>query len=123
MQVILMHKQYLHSLRLKRLELANGLDTVCNNFLLEKCEARKVSNWLMSNLSNFIFLLNNKDMEKYNALCKFLFDFQNTNVDNIENKIQVLEEFNNLLYELDLVLGNANYGYNTKNNSNYIKKR
>lgn len=109
-QCYLAYQQNLQNIRLKRLALANELDMVCNNFLGEKQEAREVSNWLMSNASNFIFLLNKKDRAKYANLCAFLYNYQIVVLKNQEEIAEVVKQFNNLLYELDLALGNAKYG-------------
>lgn len=109
-QCYLAYQQNMQNIRLKRLTLANELDIVCNKFLGEKQEAREVSNWLMSNASNFIFLLNKKDRAKYTNLCAFLYNYQNVVLKNQEETVEVIKQFNNLLFELDLALGNATYG-------------
>jgi len=109
-QCYLAYQQNMQNIRLKRLALANELDIVCNKFLGEKQEAREVSNWLMSNASNFLFLLNSKDRSKYANLCAFLYNYQSVVLKNPTEVAEVIKQFNNLLYELDLVLGNATYG-------------
>lgn len=108
-QCYLVYQQNMQSIRLKRLALANELDKVCNKFLGEKQEAREVSNWLMSNASNFIFLLNKKDRAKYANLCAFLYNYQSVALKNQAETTEVIKQFNNLLFELDLALGNAAY--------------
>lgn len=108
-QCYLAYQQNMQNIRFKRLALANELDKVCNKFLGEKSEAREVSNWLMSNASNFIFLLNSKDRAKYSNLCAFLYNYQSVVLGNQEGIAEIVKQFNNLLYELDLALGNATY--------------
>ncbi|HPT41676.1 MAG TPA: hypothetical protein PLG15_04760 [Candidatus Gastranaerophilaceae bacterium] len=108
-QCYLAYQQNIQNIRFKRLALANELDIVCNKFLGEKQEAREVSNWLMSNASNFIFLLNKKDRVKYTNLCAFLYSYQSIVLKNQEETAELIKHFNNLIFELDLALGNATY--------------
>ncbi|DAB14653.1 TPA: hypothetical protein CPU00_08940 [Candidatus Gastranaerophilales bacterium HUM_18] len=107
-QCRLAYQQNLQNIRMKRLELANELDKVANKFLAEKEEAIEIANWLTSNASNFIFLLNSKDRKKYKDLLLYLYNYHNYPA--TINKEKAIKDFLNLVYELDSVLGNAQYG-------------
>ena len=109
-QCWLAYQQNLQNIRMKRLELANGLDRVCTIFAGEKEHAKRISEWLMSNASNFIFLLNKKDRAKYMNFAAFLYNYCNHTFLGQVEVIQAMKDFNKLLYELELVLGNAKYG-------------
>ena len=74
-QCWLSHQQNLQNIRLKRLELANRLDEVAAKFLGEIEEAKVIRQWLFANSSNFAFLLNNKDLEKYKKMCGFILNY------------------------------------------------
>lgn len=104
------HQQNLQNIRLKRLELANSLDEVAAKFLGEVEEARSIRRWLFSNSSNFAFLLNNKDLEKYKKMCGFILNYIESPAQTREERLSAIKEFLNILSELDAALGNANYG-------------
>ena len=115
-QCCLAYQQNIQSIRNQRLELANELDEVCSRFTVyNKDEAQRILQWLMSKASKFIFLLNTKDREKYKILCNFLFNYHTYPVKNQEEMIQIMKRFNEMLGELDFVLGNANYGFQKDN--------
>lgn len=105
------HQQNLQNIRIKRLELANRLDAVAANFLGEVEEARSIRQWLFSNSSNFAFLLNNKDLEKYKKMCGFILNYIEKPALTTEEKLIKIREFLNILSELDAVLINAKYGF------------
>lgn len=109
-QCWLSHQQNLQNIRLKRLELANSLDEVAAKFLGEVEEARSIRRWLFSNSSNFAFLLNNKDLEKYKKMCGFILNYIESPAQTREERLSAIKEFLNILSELDAALGNANYG-------------
>lgn len=104
------HQQNMQNIRLKRLDLANRLDAVAANFLGEVEEARSIRQWLFSNSSNFAFLLNNKDLEKYKKMCGFILNYIEKPALTTEEKLIKIREFLNILSELDAALGNADYG-------------
>ena len=109
-QCWLAYQQNMQNIRMKRLELANGLDRVCTIFTGDKEHAKRISEWLLSNASNFIFLLNKKDRAKDMNLTAFLYNYCNHDFLGPVEVIQAMKDFNKLLYELELVLGNAKYG-------------
>lgn len=122
-QCWLSHQQNLQNIRLNRLELANRLDEVAAKFLGEIEEAKVIRQWLFANSSNFAFLLNNKDLEKYKKMCGFILNYIENPTQTREGKLFAIKEFLNILSELDAVLGNANYGI-VKNNAEFapVKK-
>lgn len=104
------YQQNLQNIRLKRLELANRLDEVAAKFLGEVEEARSIRQWLFANSSNFAFLLNKKDLEKYKKICVFILNYINALAQTRDTREKAIQEFLNILSELDAALGNANYG-------------
>lgn len=122
-QCWLSHQHNLQNIRLKRLELANRLDEVAAKFLGEVEEARSIRQWLFANSSNFAFLLNKKDLEKYKKICVFILNYINAPAQTRDTREKAIQEFLNILSELDAALGNANYGI-VKNNAEFapVKK-
>ena len=90
--------------------IANSLDEVAAKFLGEVEEARSIRRWLFSNSSNFAFLLNKKDLEKYKKICVFILNYINALAQTRDTREKAIQEFLNILSELDAALGNANYG-------------
>lgn len=110
-QCWLAYQQNLQNIKIKRLELANKLDKVCSIFLGEKNEASEILKWLNENASNFVFLLNKNDRTAYKKLLLFLMKYRNYPSEySSSQKIEAINNLNNLLSELDSALGNANYG-------------
>lgn len=110
-QCLLTYQQNMQNIRMKRLELASKLDEVAAQFLGEKEEAKLVRTWLVSNASNFVTLLNNKDLGSYKKLSVLIYNYLNANIITQEEQIAALREFTNLVSELDAVLINAKYGF------------
>ncbi|MCM1265981.1 MAG: hypothetical protein NC200_07255 [Candidatus Gastranaerophilales bacterium] len=110
-QCWLAYQQNMQNIKMKRLELASRLDEVAAQFLGDKEEAKIVRTWLVSNASNFGALLNNKDINSYKKLSVFIYNYLNVNIINPEEHIKALQEFTNLVSELDAVLINAKYGF------------
>lgn len=104
------HQQNMQNIHLKRLELANHLDEVAAKFLGEIEEAKIIRQWLFANSSNFAFLLNNKDLEKYKKMCGFILNYIESPAQTRDTREKAIQEFLNILSELDAALGNANYG-------------
>ncbi len=111
-QCWLAYQQNIQIIRMKRLELAHRLDEVAAQFLGQHEEASYVSRWLVANASNFAFLLNAKDIEKYKRLANFMLNYTRMSYEpSTEEKIEVLKTFLELVGQLDFVLGNAKYGF------------
>lgn len=110
-QCWLAYQQNMQNIRIKRLELANKLDEVAAQFLGEKEEAKIVRTWLVSNASNFEALLNSKDINSYKKLSVFIYSYLNKNIINPKEQILELQQFTDLVSELDAALINAKYGF------------
>lgn len=111
-QCWLSYQQNLQNIKIKRLELASKLDNIGSTFLGEKSEATEILIWLNQNASNFIFLLNKNDRVVYKKLLLFLMKYRsNPSEYSSAQREKAILELNNLLSELDSVLGNANYGF------------
>ena len=111
-QCWLAHQQNLQNIKIKRLELANKLDTICAKFLGEKSQASEILNWLNENASNFVFLLNQKDIIAYKELVVFLMKYTDNHSEYSSSQIiEAINMLNSILGKLDAALGNANYGF------------
>ena len=113
--------QVKQDLRLKRLELANKLDEVCRCCPMDKNEKDKIMEFLISNTSNFIFLLNKQDIEKFNKFSTFVFNLSFPM--NINASIKAVKQYNDYLYNVDLALGSADYGLNKLKDLTTPKKK
>lgn len=110
-QCLLTYQQNMQNIRMKRLELASKLDEVAAQFLGDREEAKIVRTWLVSNASNFGALLNSKDINSYKKLSVFIYSYLNKNIINPKEQILELQQFTDLVSELDAVLINAKYGF------------
>ena len=111
-QCWLAHQQNLQNIKIKRLELANKLDTVCSKFFGERNQATEILNWLNENASNFVFLLNKKDRTAYKELIIFLMKYRDNSSEYTSSQIiEAINTLNSILGKLDSALGNANYGF------------
>lgn len=110
-QCWLAYQQNMQNIRIKRLELASKLDEIAAQFLGDKEEARIVRTWLVSNASNFVALLNARDINSYKKLLAFIYNYLNVNILNSEELVLALRQFADLVSELDAVLINAKYGF------------
>ena len=110
-QCWLAYQQNMQNIRMKRLELTSKLDEIAAQFLGEREEAKLVRTWLVSNASNFGALLNNKDLGSYKKLMFFICNYLNLNIIKSEEQVLALQQFTNLVSELDAVLINAKYGF------------
>ena len=110
-QCWLAYQQNMQNIRMRRLELASKLDEVAAQFLGDKEEAKLVRTWLVSNASNFGALLNNKDIVSYKKLMLFIYNYMNADALNKEEQIIAIQDFINIVSELDAVLINAKYGF------------
>lgn len=110
-QCLLTYQQNMQNIRMKRLELASKLDEVAAQFLGDREEAKIVRTWLVSNASNFGALLNSKDINSYKKLSVFIYSYLNKNIVNPKEQILELQQFTDLVSELDAVLINAKYGF------------
>ena len=110
-QCLLTYQQNMQNIRMKRLELASKLDEVAAQFLGDREEAKIVRTWLVSNASNFGALLNAKEINSYKNLLAFIYNYLNVNIINPTEQVLALQQFTDLVSELDAVLINAKYGF------------
>ena len=122
-QCWLAHQQNIQNIRLKRLELANELDSVAAKFLGDKEQAEFVRTWLVSNTSRFRFLLDKKDIVAYKKLLVFIHNYNMKTVILPENVIKAISEFLKIVSELDFVLGSAKYGFEDAGNELELKSK
>ena len=101
------YEQNEQNLRLKRLELAQQLDKQFVHFPYDRDRCKILLDWLMSNRSLFLFLLNKKDAKKFWQLGDFIFELQS------RSKGKYLQENDDVFFqyvgELQQALGNAKY--------------
>ena len=109
-QCWLAHQQNIQNIRLKRLELANELDSVAAKFLGDKEQAEFVRTWLVSNTSRFAFLLDKKDIIAYKNLLVFIHNYNIKPAILPEDVINAISEFLKIVSEIDFLLGSAKYG-------------
>ncbi|MBQ3835359.1 MAG: hypothetical protein II816_07605 [Elusimicrobia bacterium] len=105
--------QVKQDLRLKRLELANKLDEICRTFPGNKDEKNKIMDWLISNNSNFIFLLNKKDSKQYIIFANYVFNLYQNGKELYDYKSVDMQKYYEYLNNVDLALGSADYGINS----------
>ena len=106
-QCLISRTQVKQDLRLKRLELAQKLDEQFIHFPYEREKCKIMLDWLMSNRSLFMFLLNKNDYEKFWKLSDFIFEVQSR--DNAHYLQKNDDDFFKYVAELQQALGNATY--------------
>lgn len=100
------HAQYRQELRLKRFNLAQKMDEACIIYKFDKESVQKIVDWFNKNQSQFMYLLNEKDLKHYDIFQALLKELYNTNP-AFNN---VIELYRKCLVRLDVALLNANYG-------------
>lgn len=106
MQCWISHSQVKQELRFKRFNLAQQMDEACIIYKFDKESVRKIVDWFNKNQSQFMYLLNEKDLfhfDIFQSLLKALYD---TNPPFNE----AIELYRKVLVSLDIALLNANYG-------------
>lgn len=100
------HAQFKQDLRLKRFDLAHKMDEACIIYKFDKESVQKVVDWFNKNQSLFMYLLNEKDLEKYDVFQTYLEELyiKNPKFDN------AIKKYRKYLVDLDVVLLNATYG-------------
>ena len=115
--------QIKQDLRLKRLVLANKLDEVCQSFPKNEEEKNKIMDWLTSNNSNFIFLLNNNDSKKYIVFARYVFYLYQNGKELHDYKLNDMQKYYEYLKDVDLALCGAEYGLNNLKDVTTPKKK
>lgn len=97
-------------LRMRRLELAQKLDTFFIDTPMNKEKLTKFIENLLSCQSEFIFLLQEQDLKYFRDLVGICMNLRNKlNDNNLINPTDI-EILNKYVFKLDLALGNAKYG-------------
>lgn len=105
-QCLINHAQYRQELRFKRFNLAQQMDEACIIYKFDKESIQKIVDWFNKNQSQFMYLLNEKDLfhfDIFQSLLKALYD---TNPPFNET----IELYRKVLVSLDVALLNANNG-------------
>ncbi len=105
-QCLISYAQYKQELRFKRFNLAQQMDEACIIYKFDKESVQKIVDWFNKNQSQFMYLLNEKDLFHFDilqALLKELYDKNPAFND-------VIELYRKCLVRLDVALLNANYG-------------
>ena len=105
-QCLISYAQYKQELRFKRFNLAQQMDEACIIYKFDKESVQKIVDWFNKNQSQFMYLLNEKDLfhfDIFQALLKELYDKNPAFND-------VIELYRKCLVRLDVALLNANYG-------------
>lgn len=105
-QCLISYAQYKQELRLRRFNLAQQMDEACIIYKFDKESVQKIVDWFNKNQSQFMYLLNEKDLKHYDIFLALLKELYNTNP--VFN--DVIELYRKCLVRLDVALLNANYG-------------
>lgn len=100
------HSQFKQELRFRRFDLAHKMDKACIIYKFDKESVKKIVDWFNKNKSQFMYLLNEKDLHHldiFEALLEKLYE-QNPSFD------EVITLYRKCLVHLDVALLNANYG-------------
>ena len=105
-QCLISYAQYKQELRFKRFNLAQQMDEACIIYKFDKESVQRVVDWFNKNQSQFMYLLNEKDLFHCDIFQSLLKELYNTNPPfNV-----AIELYRKVLVSLDIVLLNANYG-------------
>ena len=102
-QCLISYAQYKQELRFKRFNLAQQMDEACIIYKFDKESVQKIVDWFNKNQSQFMYLLNEKDLFHFDIFQALLKELYNTNP-------AVIELYRKCLVRLDVALLNANYG-------------
>lgn len=105
-QCLISYAQYKQELRFKRFNLAQQMDEACIIYEFDKESVQRIVDWFNKNQSQFMYLLNEKDLSHYDIFQALLKELYNTNP-AFNN---VIELYRKCLVHLDVALLNANYG-------------
>lgn len=106
MQCWISHSQVKQELRFKRFNLAQQMDEACIIYKFDKESVQRIVDWFNKNQSQFIYLLNEKDLSHYDIFQALLKELYNKNPAFND----VIELYRKCLVRLDVALLNANYG-------------
>mgnify|MGYP001629354237 CR=1 FL=1 len=104
-QCVISYAQYKQELRLRRFNLAQQMDEACIIYKFDKESVQKIVDWFNKNQSQFMYLLNEKDLKHYDIFQALLKELYNTTPAFND----VIELYRKCLVRLDVALLNANY--------------
>lgn len=78
-QCLISYAQYKQELRLRRFNLAQQMDEACIIYKFDKGSVQKIVDWFNKNQSQFMYLLNEKDLKHYDIFQALLKELYNTN--------------------------------------------
>lgn len=67
-QCLISYAQYKQELRLKRFNLAQKMDEACIIYTFDKESVQKIVDWFNKNQSQFMYLLNEKDLHHFDII-------------------------------------------------------
>jgi len=105
-QCIITYAQYKQELRFKRFTLAQQMDEACIIYKFDKKSIQKIVDWFNKNQSQFMYLLNEKDLYHYDIFQSLLKELYDKNPSFKE----AITLYRKCLVNLDVALLNANYG-------------
>ena len=105
-QCLISYAQYKQELRFKRFNLAQQMDEACIIYKFDKESIQKIVDWFNKNQSQFMYLLNEKDLKYYDIFQELLKELHKHNL-TFDEAIPI---YRKLLVNLDVALLNANYG-------------
>ena len=105
-QILIAYAQFKQELRFRRFDLAHQMDEACVIYKFDKESVHKVVDWFNRNASNFMYLLNEKDLIKYDQFFNYLQFLYGKNIPFDT----AIKDYRKYLVELDVVLMNATYG-------------
>lgn len=106
MQCWISHSQVKQELRFKRFNLAQQMDEACIIYKFDKKSVKKIVDWFNKNKSQFMYLLNEKDLHHLDVFEELLEQLYKNNPSFDE----VIPIYRKCLIALDVALLNANYG-------------
>ena len=105
-QILIAYAQFKQELRFRRFDLAHQMDEACVIYKFDKESVHKDVDWFNRNASNFMYLLNEKDLIKYDQFFNYLQFLYGKNIPFDT----AIKDYRKYLVELDVVLMNATYG-------------
>ena len=100
-QVWLMKEQQKQELRLKRLDLAHGLDLIASTFATDNESVNKLCQWLDANASYFCAYLDKKGIDNYKRLFFYLYQLREQKGFSFLKTSEEIQTFLSLVSALD----------------------
>lgn len=100
-QVWLMKEQQKQELRLKRLDLAHGLDQIASTFSSDNESVNKICQWLDTNASYFCAYLDKRGIDNYKRLLFYLYQLREQRGFSFKKTLEEVKTFLFLVHALD----------------------